>query len=318
MQLITRTLQSINAIDFNDTPDSNDYSYVSDLLNMMIKMWEVDGIHLFKRFQATLFPQLNQYSYQLGSVSGADNVCPSTNYVTTTVNSVVSTSSNLVTVLSLNGIVVGQNIGLEQDDGTRLWGVVNSINTGTLTLTCSFTTTTTAQVNNTVVLYSKKINRPLEILRGNTLDLKAANSEVTMEDLSYDEYFDLPVKNTPGRPNNFYYDRILSNGLPFTGTLYLYNAPNKVYQIVNFTYTDCLQDMLNSTDNFDLPQEWLLPIMTNLAALLANFGYGKQINLESLQTMADRHYQILKSFDSDTESLKISKDDNNTSSVHLG
>lgn len=310
LQLLTRVLQAINAIDLNDTPDFNDFNFASDMLNMMLKMWEVDGIHLFKRFQATLFPQLNQNSYQIGSVSGADNVCPATNWVNSTISANAPGAVSQVTVASTTGFIVGQYIGVEQDDFSRVWGTITSINTSSNVIIGTFVTTTTCSRTNTVIAYTTKINRPLEVLRATMLDLKSGSTpaERTMGQLSYDEYFNMPIKQTASTPNQFYYDRILNNGIPFTGTMYLYPDPYKSYQIINFTYTDSLQDMLNNNDNLDLPQEWLLPIISNLSVLLAGMGYGKVAEMQTLQQLAAQHYAILKAFDSDSESLMIGQD----------
>jgi hypothetical protein len=196
------------------------------------------------------------------------------------------------------------NIGVEQDNGTRVWGTITGI-VG-LVVTGTFVTTTTSKVLNTVVAYTSEINRPLEILRATSCDLKNNDNEVTLEDISYDEYFNYPIKNLPGqRPNNFYYDRVLGGSLPYQGTLYLFPTPSQSSITLNFTYTDSLQQMLNSGDTQDLPQEWTLPLLTNLAALLAQLGYGKMVELQPLQALAKEHYMLIKNFDSDDEALSI-------------
>jgi hypothetical protein len=204
------------------------------------------------------------------------------------------------------------NVGLEQDDGTRLWGTINSINTGTQTLTCSFTTTTTAAAGNTLVAYttSSLINRPLRIIRATTMDLKNDDEESTMMAIGYDAYFNLPLKTSAGRPVNFYYDKLLNNGISYTGTLYLYPDPDAVWVLINFTYLDSIQDMINSTDNVDFPQEWIYPLVVNLAAELA-YAYGKYVELQQLQPKAQQLKAILDNFDSDDESLIIMPDNQN-------
>jgi hypothetical protein len=305
--IIARAFQLINVYDLNSTIDSDDYSYASDALNLMLKSWEAEGIHLWKRRQATLFPALNQYQYQLGSVSGADNVANT--YVATTVATAVTNASSTVIVNSVTGMAIGNFVGLELDDGTRQWGTISNIVSKTLTV--SFTTTTTAAVNNTVIVYSAKINRPLKFIRATTIDLNNSNAEVTLQDLNFDDYFDLPVKNSPGRPVNYYYDYVLNNGLSYTGSVFLYPQPNDVSVLLNFTYYDSIQDMINNTDNADLPQEWLKTIVWNLACDLAT-AYGKLTELQQLAPAADKLKLMLERFDNDDSALRIRPDNNDS------
>lgn len=302
-QIITRAFNKINVYDVNATVESDDYALAADTLNMMIKDWENDGVRCWKRRQATLFPVLNQYSYQLGSVSGADNCTNS--YVKTTIANNVGSGTGTIVVTSATGLVNGMFIGLEQDDQSRIWGTITNIS-GT-TITCSFTTTTTSTASNlnTVVAYTSLINRPLRVLRATLCDLKSNNSEVTMGDFTYDEYFNLPIKNQGGRPNNWYYDKVLDNGLPYTGTLYVFPSPSATSQVINFTYYDSIQDMLLSNNTVDFPQEWTRALVLNLACELAE-DYGKQIQLQTLQPRADRALLRAQRNDDDDESLQLS------------
>lgn len=307
-QIITRALQKCDRISLTDTPESSDYSLASDVLNMMLGVWETEGIHLWKRLQGTVFPQTNQVSYQLGSVSGSDNCCAATGYVATTVSTAATLGANFVIVTSTTGLTPNMNIGIELDDGSRQWTTITTIIGTTVNLTAALTTT--SKVTNTVVAYTIKINKPLKLLRATLMDLKSANSEVTLAELSYDEYFDIPKKNIAGRPCNWYYDRINNNTLPFTGTLYVFPMPQFVAPIINFTYVDSLQQMLNTTDNLDMPAEWLYPVVINLACELAEW-YGKLDVTMKLQAKADRAKATLENFDSDDASLIIGRDTDN-------
>lgn len=302
-KIITRAFQMINVNDPNKAVSADDYSFAADLLNMMLKHWEVKYVHLWKRKQGYLFPAIGQNSYQVGSVSGADNVTNA--YVSTTL-SVNASASNTITCTSVTGMNVNDNIGIELNNGIRQWTTISSINTGTLTITLATNLSFTSTAANTVITYTNKLNRPLRILRATTLDLKSNNNEVTMQDISFDDYFSFPVKSNQGRPNNFYYDRVTNNTLPYTGTLYIYPQPQLVCQIMVFTYVDSFQDMINGTDNMDLPQEWLLPTCANLALTLAKWGYGKFIEVQNLQATVDAYLADIENFDSDDSSLTLS------------
>lgn len=303
MQIITRAFQLIGVYNTNDTIDQDDFTYATDTLNMMLKSWEIEGIKVWKRRQATLFPTINQNNYQLGSVTGADNV--TTSYVNTTVSVSVALGASSITVTSASGFVIGMFIGLELDDNSRQWGTISNIVGNVITL--SFTTTTTSAVLNTVVAYTAKINRPLRVLRATLCDLKNNKSEVPLMDISFDKYFNIPLKSMTGRPNNFYYDKQINGGITYTGTLYLFPQPFQSSTVLNFTYYDGIQDMLHSTDTTDFPQEWLYPVVVNLATELA-YPYGKLTELQVFLPKAIEMKKAINDFDSDDESLTLTLD----------
>src|ERR1700679_2879413 len=84
-QVIDISVKMLNIIDINGAAQSTDYNYCLNILNMMLKSWSAqDGIKLWKRKQGALFLSYNQPSYQLGTVSGADNCALVTGYVSTT------------------------------------------------------------------------------------------------------------------------------------------------------------------------------------------------------------------------------------------
>ncbi len=306
-QIITMAFNELNVYNVGETVDFDDFMFASNKLNMMFKTWEVeDGIHLWKRRLATLFPALNQYSYQIGSVTGADKCTNS--YQSTAVTQAVSISSTSLVVDSVTGLSATMQIGLELDDGTRQWGTISSIVGSTVNV--DFSTNTTSAVGNTVIAYSSPINRPLDILRMNRVDLKNNNQEAIVAPISFDQYFNMPIKSMTGYSTNFYYDRLINNSLPYTGTLYLFPSPSPISTVLTFSYSDCIQDMLNSNDTIDLPQEWIEPIIIGLAARLC-MAYGKLAELQVLQPQSDQLKKILQSSDNDNQPLHIMPDFDN-------
>lgn len=305
LQILTRALQLINIAPLTGEVDNAVLSHASDKLNMMIKLWEAEGIKLWKRREAVLFTQLNQNSYQIGSVSGADRA--TNTYVSTTVSANVAQGTNQLTLTDVTGLSDGMNIGLELDSEERQWGTITNINSSTNVVTVSFTTTDTAASGQTVVAYSSLINRPLRILRATYLNLKSSSVEVRIELISYDKYFNLPNKTIAGNPTNAYYSRLINNALPYTGTLFVYPVPNVTATIITFTYLDCIQDMLNNSDDPDFPQEWLYPLIFNLAVELA-YDYQKFEEIQILQPKADQLKAVIDTFDADDAPLELNID----------
>jgi hypothetical protein len=303
LQIIEMAFQESNIYDLGSTIENEDYEYALKKLNLMLKSWEIKGIRLWKRRQATLFTDANSYSYNIGSVSGSDH-CTSS-YVNTTLTSTSIIGNNIISVDDNSNFEIGMNIGIEVNDGTRQWSTITT--KGVSTISFADTLTVDADSTNTVVAYTSKINRPLEIIRATSCDLKNNNSEVQIGDISYDEYFNMPLKTTVGRPCNFYYDRLINNSLPYTGTLYLFPCPDTCSTVINFSYYDCIQDIVNSNETVDLPQEWLPAIYMGLAAELC-IPYDKTEKLQMIKPIAEQLRAELESFDSDIEDLNIGID----------
>lgn len=298
-QLIDMSLKMMNIVSLPDSAQSVDYNYCLNILNMMLKSWSTNP-HLWKRKQGALFVSYNQPSYQLGSVSGSDNCALVSGYVQTT--SSATSSSNSITLTSVTGMSIGDNIGIELDNLSRFWTTITNIVGNTVTLNSSLTSQATS--GNTIITYTSKINRPIEVLRATLLDL-TTQTETPLEKLTYDQYFNTPIKTVNGRPVNFYYDRVLNNSLPFTGTLYLYLNPDSSKYIIRFSYQDMILDVVNPTDTLDIPQTWLLAITSNLAVTLAALGYGKLIEAQATTALAAQELKNKETDDSDDEYFSI-------------
>lgn len=297
--IIKRAYQLINVYGFDDSVSTNDNNYAIDILNGMLKVWQVEGINLWKRKIGYLFTELNVASYDLGSVSGAENA--TNTYVSTTLSSDAALGASTVSLTSTTGMSASDFIGIELNDGSRQWTTISGSPGSPTTLVA--TLTAAASSGNTVITYTTKINRPLKLITGITIDLDSTNQTAAeMAPISHDEYLTIPVKSTAGKPNNFHYSKQLDNSLPYTGKLYLYPRPNNVNHIISFSYLDSIQDMDSSTNDLDLPQEWIYPVIVNLATELA-YAYGKFQELQVLEPKAQQLKEIVKYSDADDEPI---------------
>lgn len=291
--LIALSFKLINVYAIGATVSANDYSFASDLLNLMLKGWQ-PAIKIWKRRVAYLFPALSDHDYSISTTGWH----VTNSYISTTISAAEASGQTVLSLTSTTGMTALDNIGIELDGGSRQWTTIVSVDSATqVTITTALTGA--AAATNTVITYTSKINRPLRILQATTIDLDSSDSEVMMKSISYDEYRNYPVKSNDGRPTVYYYDRVLDSGV-----LYIYPETSKVNYIISFTYHDAIQDMDASTDNFDVPAEYLETIVYNLAVRLA-FTYGKFLELEKLQPMADMLKMNSEYYDSDDESLKF-------------
>ena len=293
VNLIKRAFHLLNVYDLSDSIGSEDTDYASDMLNSMVKQWQIEGIHLWNRVEATLFTAYQTSSYSL-STSGT-HATKAYNY--TQLNGAHSSGVTTLTVDSTASMTVGDNIGIELTAGTRQWTTIATIPSST-SLTISAATTGAASDNGTIFAYTTKIDRPLQILSARVQD-RTADTELPLLIESHAGYFDIPDKTLNSQPTLYYYDKQLGSGV-----FYLWPRPDNVDYIVNFTMYEQLEDLDSGTNTFDFPQEWTLALTFNLAVLLA-FPYGKYAEMDKLIPLALELKQALQMWDTDSESIQL-------------
>lgn len=296
--IIKRAMQLVNIININQTARGSDQEYAVDIFQSMIKLWQAEGIQLWNRKQATLFTSYQDEQY---SISHTGDHCANS-YVNTTILSDEASGQTVLSVTSSTGMTAADNIGVELDDGTRQWTTIVSVDSATQ-VTVTDALTDVASSGNTVVAYTDKIaDRPLRILDARTVDLNNNKTSIPIDLIGYDQYFNVPVKTTDGRPVNGYYDKLLD-----AGVLYLYPRPNEVDVLVEFTYHEAIEDVDSSTNSMDFPTEWTLPLIYGLGAELC-IAFGKFEEFKTIKPLADEYKKIVREFDNDEEPFYLLPD----------
>jgi hypothetical protein len=125
--------------------------------------------------------------------------------------------------------------------------------------------------------------RPLRI---SSARLSVSSIETPLTEMSRQEYFDLPLKTSTGRPTGFYYDPQMS-----LGKIYLWpTVATGITATLKFTYQRTIEDFDVAGDEPDFPQEWFECIAYNLAARLApKFGttISQEVMAIALGTLDD-------------------------------
>lgn len=298
--IIKRAQQLANIINLNQASRGDDYAFAVDIFQSMVKLWQAEGIQIWNRRQATLFTAYQDEQY---SISNTGDHCANS-YVSTTLSSTEAAGQTILSVTSSTGMTAADHVGIELDNGTRQWTTIVSVDSSTqITVTAALTSA--AASGNTIITYTNKISdRPLRILDMRTVDISNSSSAVSMENIGYSEYFNIPIKSTDGRPVNYYYDKLLDAGI-----LYVFPRPDDVNVLLNFTYHESIEDVDSATDSMDFPVEWTLPLIYGLAAELM-VAYGKFQELPVIQAKADQYKQLVREFDSDEEPLYLLPDRN--------
>lgn len=269
---------------------NNEDTYAQRTLNRMILTWQCPSMHLWLKTEAILFMQKGQNEYSITNFTSGDN-CTNT-WVEATLAVAGAIAATTVTCSSVTGMSEGDNIGIILDSGTTQWTTISSINTVTMVVTLSAALTGTAAAGNFLHTYTNRILRPIRILQARRYLYQSANDIIT-DIIPRETYFSLPDKTNQGEVTQIFYDPQQT-----TGKLYTWATPQDSSWALKFTYIRQINDFVNSTDTPDLPQEWLQPIVYNLAVLLAP-SVGKLSKVQELQPLAEKMYMDLLRFDTE-------------------
>jgi len=292
-QIITQALNLLGVYGQGDTISANDISFSATALNMMIKSWEGQGIHLWTSSEAALFFTLGQQKYSLSNTSSdITGDYPIFNLLTSS-----ASGSNLI-VNSTVGINVNDNIGIKLDSGIIQWTTVLSIPDAT-TINLNASLSGTASTGNNVFSFTTRTDRPLEI--SSSRYRYSDGTERPLNKKGRDDFMKVPLKTTTGKANQYYYAPKVSDAW-----MYLWPTADDVGDCIRFSYSRRIQDFDASSDTPDLPQEWLEAIVYNLAVRLApGFGISTGKLNPDISMIAQTSLMEIRLWDSEEGSLNI-------------
>lgn len=190
---------------------------------------------------------------------------------------------------------VGDHIGIELDGGTVQWTYFAAALSTTITPVTALSGA--AAIDNHVYSYTTKAQRPLEISDARLVRTDGTESPLN-DPISRDEYMLLSNKDSPGSPNQIYFDPQRTNAVIKT-----WPVCNNVKQHIKFTGRYPVQDVDDLTDDIDIPQEWFEALSWNLAIRLAP-KYGKPID-PALILLAREFKETAEGFDAEKASTFI-------------
>lgn len=293
-QIIRASLRKLGAIQAGETPGPQLIQDCADQLNSMVKFWVASGIHIWTETEAILYTQIGQAQYPLGS--GTPSQASTINNVTSLIAN-VSLGATSIQVLSNFNVSNGIGIGVILDSGAVFWTTVSSFSGTTVNLAAATTDSSTA--GNLVYVVSPNIVRPLRIptaRRWNTL----SQIETPLIPLSKNDYDALPNKNLTGTVTQWHYNP--QGGANNFGVLYLWPTPaDVVNNNVKFMFYRPIQDFNYASDTPDLPQEWINPLVWNLAYNMApEFSVPSEV-FQMVKEMATTTFAECQGWDREPE-----------------
>lgn len=292
--LVLDALVDAGIIGVGYVPDSNTTEFAQRTLNLMLKSWTAEGLHLWKIKDFTLFLEKSDNTYLLGP--SGDNWTIDT-IISTQIKTAATSGATSIDIDSTTGITAGDYIGVEVDDGTMHWTTVDSVtDSDTLVLTTGIDDD--SAVDNRVFAYTTKASRPtaLHDLRVKYED----NSERPVNLISRNEYGNFSVKTDIGDPVNFYFQPTLTNS-----TLKCYVAPSRGTDRLVGSAEFHIEDLTTANHDFDCPQEWLLPIRLNLGVLLMPAASAGSTEYKILKSLAQEYKDMVLGWDREQSSSFI-------------
>lgn len=266
-----------------------------EALNLLTKTMQAEGVPLWKKASAILFPARNQAAYSLGlGGARAASSFAETRLTTAAISGAISLS-----VDSITGFANGQAIGVLLDTGYLHWTTISGAPSGS-TITLATGLAASAATANPLFAYSALIARPLRIL-----DMQRRNSsgtDVPMFKMAREDYRVLTNKMSSGSAIQWYYDPQLGQG-----TMYVWQPPSDERNTYRFTAYLPIQVFTATTDDPDCPDEWVETLCYNLAVrLMPSWGDDLAPNTQKLIfDTAIALKQTLRGWDNDDASLEL-------------
>jgi len=277
----------------------HEYQDGQDALNLMIKSWGAQGLHLWSKEEGILFLDVGKTDYLLGATG--DESCLLDDFIGTTNTTDQVTSDTVIPVTSSAGMVAGDYIGIELDDETRHWTTIATVDSG-VQVTIDNGIASASALGSTVFTFTSLIQRPQRILsfRRKTY---ADDNEIPVTPWSRNQYFNQVNKASQGSVVNCYYSPQLTNG-----RLYVWQTASSVNDFVRFTFERPLEVVTLSTETIDFPEEWQEAIIYNLAARLTDEYDTPPMKMQSVNAKAVQFLDDLLGWDEEMDSLNLQPD----------
>lgn len=265
-------------------------------LNLMLKSWQAQGLHLWTKTEGVLFLDVGKTDYLLGP--GGDEAAELDDFVGTTTTSALIATTVIIPVSDSTGMTASDNVGIELDSGARHWTTIVSVDSS-VQITITSGLPSAAASGNSVYTYTNDIDRPLRVIGARRKTFQGDN-EIEVLKWSRSEYFNQVNKESQGTVVNYYYSPQLTNG-----RLYVWQTASSVNDLFRFTYERPIEDIDDSLNTLDIPVEWLECVIYNLAARLSNYYTINPQKQQFITAIATQFLDDLLGWDEEVTSINL-------------
>jgi hypothetical protein len=257
-ELVTEAFKVTGVLPAETTLEAFEIQDGIKVVNLMLKAWQAQGMHLWTETEGILFLDIGKTDYLLGP--GGDEATNLDDFIGTTTTAALAALDVIIPVASA-GMAAADVVGVELDSGIRHWTTIVTVDSPTqITITTGVPTVATAGVS--VYTYTSLIDRPLRVSSARRKTFGEDN-EIPSEKWSRGEYFDQVNKSSQGTVINWYYSPLLTNG-----RMYVWQTSSSVKGLLRFTYERPIEDIDSTVNTLDIPVEWLETVIYNAAARL--------------------------------------------------
>lgn len=298
-QVINKAFGKIGVKVAEQALEAQEFQDGIDALNLMLKAWQAQGLHLWSKEEGVLFLDKGKTDYLLGSTG--DEATTLDDFVGTTTTTAEIALATVIEVASTTGMTAADNVGIELDSGIRHWTTIVTVDSTTqITITTGIPTV--AKSGSSVFTFTSLIDRPLRVLSARRKTFGEDN-EISVNSWARDQYFNQVNKASQGTVVNYYYSPQLGNG-----RFYVWQTASSINDFVRFTFERPIEDIDTGTDNLDFPVEWTEAIIYNLAARLADDYDAPAQKVQTVTNKAVAFLDDLLGFDEEMESIFLQPD----------
>lgn len=301
--IIEAALKIAGALGEGASASTNAKNDTAVMLNMMVKAWQADGLHLWAQEELVVFPVKDQRTLTLAA-SGNDRACLRNDYIKTQLNGDHASGATTLTVDDTTGMANSDVVGVQTTAGGISWTTISSVDSSTQ-LTIASGISAAAADNKNVYTYTTVFAE--KVLRINNAWRQTDDLvDIPVKILSRQEFVDLSTKTSSGPITQIFPDARRDSMV-----IFVWQVPDDDYtdEVLYLRATHILDDFDAASDNPDFPQEWYLALTWGLAELIGpQYGMTGQ-ELREIQMIAAREKARVEQWDSEYQSIYLMPDD---------
>ncbi len=302
-EIITEALRECRVIGITQTASGDMISRCSTRLNLLMRSWQADGLHVWTQDTGVLFQVTDQAKY----TTDTDRMCKLDDLVITSIGADEASGQTVLTLADTTGMTAADEIGILLDDGTMQWTTIVSVDSSTQVTITAALTDDAAEGNNVYAFTTQlgKIVKVYEDIRVRNMTEGTSNqyNETPIFLFSRMEYNLLSNKTNTGLTTQVYFQPLRD-----TSAFYLWPVPNNDINLVLFTFERDLLDFDTPTDLADLPAEWTRTLVMSLASEIGNMFGVPSDRLQNITDRAAAMREKLLGWDNDEYSVRLVPD----------
>ena len=282
-----------------ETLSAEDQSYGETALNQLIKHLQNSGASLWSTAQMYVWPVASQAVYKIG---GSGYAKCTESFVQTATSAAAVSGAGSISVTSATGMTIGDVIGILKDSNTIFWTTISNIVTTTISLTANLDGDTAS--GNKVYTFTSYMDRILRVLHDQAFYRNSSGYDRKVVTKGRTDYNAITNKTSTGEPNTAWYDPRRDT----YGELHIWPTPTNEAGIMWFTVHKRLDIFTASTDNPDIPEEWIMFLKYTLAAVIAtDYPVSNEVYTK-INGIASGLRKEAMDFDTESESLILIPD----------